>query len=44
MVPIARDAGARIVIVNDQPTGMDAISDRFLHGSIGDVLPAICGA
>jgi NAD-dependent deacetylase len=43
-VPLAKDAGARVVIVNDQPTPLDAIADALLRGPIGDLLPAICGA
>jgi NAD-dependent deacetylase len=43
MVPIAARAGARIVIVNDQPTPMDEIADALLREPIGTVLPAICG-
>jgi NAD-dependent deacetylase len=42
-VPIAKKAGARIVIVNAQPTPFDNIAEAVLDGSIGEVLPAICG-
>ena len=44
VVPLARDAGARVVIVNDQPTPMDPLADALLRGPIGKVLPAICAA
>ena len=44
IVPVAKEAGARVVIVNDQPTPMDAIADAVLRDPIGDVLPVICGA
>jgi NAD-dependent deacetylase len=44
LVPIASDAGARIVIVNNQPTAMDALADALLRAPIGEVLPAICVA
>lgn len=44
VVPVAKAAGARIVIVNNQPTPMDAIADAVLRGPISDVLPAICAA
>ena len=44
VVPVAKAAGARIVIVNDQPTPMDAIADALLRGPIGSVLPAVCAA
>jgi len=42
MVPIAARAGAQIVIVNDQPTAMDAIADVVLRQPIGVALTAIC--
>jgi NAD-dependent protein deacetylase/lipoamidase len=44
IVPQAQDAGARIVIVNDQPTAMDDLADAVLRGPIGEWLPAICAA
>ena len=44
VVPLARDAGARVVIVNDQPTPMDLLADALLRAPIGEVLPAICAA
>ncbi|MBV8031399.1 MAG: NAD-dependent deacylase [Betaproteobacteria bacterium] len=40
-VEIARRAGARVVIVNAEPTPFDAIADAVLDGSISEVLPAI---
>ncbi len=42
MVPIAARAGARIVIVNDQPTAMDDLADVVIREPIGAVLTAIC--
>jgi len=42
-VPIARSNGARIVIVNNQPTQYDAIADAVLREPIGTILPYICG-
>jgi NAD-dependent deacetylase len=44
VVPVARQAGARIVIANDQPTAMDTLADALLRGPLGEVLPAICAA
>jgi NAD-dependent deacetylase len=44
MVPIAARAGARIVIVNDQPTAMDSLADVVVRQPIGEALPRICGA
>jgi NAD-dependent deacetylase len=40
-VPIARAAGARIVIVNAEPTPFDGIADAVLRDPIGLVLPRI---
>jgi NAD-dependent deacetylase len=42
-VPRARAAGARVVIVNGEPTPFDNIADAVLRGEIGRVLPAIIG-
>jgi NAD-dependent deacetylase len=41
-VPRAKAAGARIVIVNAEPTHFDEIADVVIQQRIGDVLPAIC--
>jgi NAD-dependent deacetylase len=43
-VPTARAAGARIVILNAEPTPMDDLADMRLAGSISELLPRICGA
>jgi NAD-dependent deacetylase len=43
MVPTARQAGARIVIVNAEPTDMDDLADVVVRGSISAVLPQIVG-
>jgi NAD-dependent deacetylase len=40
-VDIARAAGARIVIVNAQPTPFDSIADAVFHEPISETLPAI---
>jgi len=42
-VPLAKRAGAKVVIVNAEPTGMDELADAVLRGPIGEILPAICG-
>jgi NAD-dependent deacetylase len=42
-VEVARDAGAKIVIVNAQPTPFDQVADAVFDGSISQVLPAILG-
>ena len=41
---MAKQAGARVVIVNDQPTPIDSLADALLRGPIGEVLPAVCAA
>ncbi|MEO8605050.1 MAG: Sir2 family NAD-dependent protein deacetylase [bacterium] len=41
VVPIAKRAGARVVIVNAEPTEMDDIADAVLRGSISEILPAL---
>jgi NAD-dependent SIR2 family protein deacetylase len=44
VAPVAKEAGTRIVIVNNQPTPMDPLADARLRGPIGEVLPALCVA
>lgn len=41
MVPIAKEAGAKIVIVNGEATEMDSVADAVLRGSISEILPAL---
>jgi NAD-dependent deacetylase len=43
VVPLAKQAGARIVIMNAQPTAMDDLADALLNGSISELLPLVCG-
>jgi len=43
-VPLAKAAGARILIVNAEPTPFDDVADAVLREPIGRVLPALCGA
>lgn len=42
-VRIALRAGARLVIVNGEPTPFDDDADVVVHASISQVLPRICG-
>ena len=42
-VPRAKSAGARIVIVNAEPTQFDDIADVVIKQQIGDVLPTLVG-
>ncbi len=44
VVPIAKSAGARVVIVNAQPTEMDGMADAVLRGPIGALLPRLVSA
>ncbi len=44
VVPAARSAGARVVILNAEPTAMDHVADAVVRGSIGDALPVLVGA
>jgi NAD-dependent deacetylase len=41
VVPIAKSSGARIVILNAEPTEMDELADAVLRGSISEVLPRL---
>ena len=41
---VAKAAGARLVIVNREPTPLDGIADVVVRGEIGAVLPALVGA
>ncbi len=43
VVPIAKAAGNRIIIVNGEATEMDDLADVVVNGSISDVLPQILG-
>src|SRR5206468_5043441 len=44
VVPVAKEAGARVVIVNAEPTEMDELADAVLRGSISELLPRVVGA
>jgi NAD-dependent deacetylase len=44
LVPLAARAGARVVIVNGQPTPFDDLADAVITAAIGEVLPVICTA
>ena len=41
LVPIARKAGARVVIINAEPTAMDDLGDAVLMGDIELLLPQL---
>ena len=42
-LPRAKSCGAKIVIVNGQPTEMDMYADAIVNAPISEVLPQICG-
>jgi NAD-dependent deacetylase len=44
VVPIAKESGARVVILNAEPTEMDSLADAVLRGGIADILPEIVKA
>ena len=41
LVPLAHSHGARVVIVNAEPTPFDRIAAAVVRGSISEVLPAL---
>jgi NAD-dependent deacetylase len=41
VVPLAKSAGAKVVIVNAEPTAMDDMADAVLRGRIGEILPRV---
>jgi NAD-dependent deacetylase len=41
LVPLARDAGAAVVIVNADPTPYDRLASAVVRGSISEVLPGL---
>jgi NAD-dependent deacetylase len=42
-VPLAKQAGAKLVILNAQPTQFDDLADAVLNTSIGEALPFLVG-
>jgi NAD-dependent deacetylase len=43
VVPSAKQAGARLVIINAAPTQFDRMADAVLHKPIGETLPLLVG-
>jgi NAD-dependent protein deacetylase/lipoamidase len=43
VAPVAKEAGARLVILNAEPTEMDELADAVLRGSISELLPRLVG-
>ena len=44
VVPVAKQNGARVVILNAEPTEMDFLADCVIRAPIGQVLPRLCAA
>ncbi|HEX8002778.1 MAG TPA: Sir2 family NAD-dependent protein deacetylase [Mycobacteriales bacterium] len=44
LAPLAKRAGARLVIVNAEPTPYDGIADEVVRAPIGEALPRLVGA
>jgi NAD-dependent deacetylase len=42
LLPVAKDAGARVVIANAEPTPMDHLADVVLSSPLSEILPRIC--
>ncbi|MEI8034248.1 MAG: Sir2 family NAD-dependent protein deacetylase [Betaproteobacteria bacterium] len=42
VVPLAKESGARLVILNNQPTPFDSMADACLKASIAELLPFLC--
>lgn len=40
-LPIAKQSGARVIVLNGEPTELDHLADVVLHASISEVLPLI---
>lgn len=43
VVPRAKNAGARVVIANMEPTAMDRLAHAVLLGQLSETLPTLCG-
>ena len=43
VVPVAKQTGAKVIILNGEATEMDFLADALLRGSISEVLPRILG-
>ena len=41
LVPLARSNGAKVIIVNAEPTAMDRFADAVLLGQLSELLPAL---
>jgi len=44
IVPTAKRAGAKLIILNQGETSFDDLADVLLEGSISEILPSLCSA
>jgi NAD-dependent deacetylase len=44
LLPLAKNAGAGVVIANAEPTPMDHLADAVISSPLSEVLPLICGS
>jgi NAD-dependent deacetylase len=44
LIDLAHDQGARVIVVNPEPTPAAAIADADLRGKAGDVIPELLSA
>ncbi|MDO8364302.1 MAG: Sir2 family NAD-dependent protein deacetylase [Actinomycetota bacterium] len=42
VVPRAKSVGAKVIIANGEPTGMDRFADALLLGQLAEILPTLC--
>src|SRR5262245_31581911 len=43
LLPLAKNAGARVVIATAEPTPMDHVADAVISSPLSEVLPLMCG-
>ena len=41
LAEIAQRAGARVAVINPEPTPLDSLADWVVHGQAGEVLPSL---
>jgi NAD-dependent deacetylase len=41
LVQVARKSGARVAVVNPDPTPADQLAEWVLRGAVGDILPRL---
>jgi len=41
LAQVARDAGAKVAVVNLEPSGIDNLADWILRGPSGEILPRL---